>query len=62
MAGKIPLPTKRAAPEGMQPAATAPKDGTKAVVWREGRGLYPDLPVPAAQVTHWKASPKQPPK
>jgi hypothetical protein len=60
----------------MQPAATAPKDGTKAVVWREGRGLYlvkwvdgkwciagnPDRPVPAAQVTHWKASPKQPPK
>ncbi len=53
-------------PEGMEPIATAPKDGKRITVWRPNYGLYSvqwldgvwavreGKTIPEAEVTHWK--------
>lgn len=52
-------------PDGMKPIDTAPDDGSRITVWREGYGLYsvqwlngawqvnPGRTVPTAELTHW---------
>ena len=61
---RVPLIT---APDDMQSIDTAPQDGTRITVWRQGYGLYSvqwldgawcvraGRPIPPAEVTHWKA-------
>lgn len=53
-------------PEGMEPIASAPKDGARIVVWRPNYGLYSvqwqngawtvreGKTIPENEVTHWK--------
>lgn len=63
----------RLPPPDMKPIGTAPKDGTRIVVWRENYGLYNVVwvdgawsvrvgrpPLPTAEVTRWMPVPPPP--